>query len=127
MAAGGVASYPGPPLMRFTDGEVEVLFQYGQSKEVLKILPKDFEAYVKAKLPITSAQKPNLLPYDACPPVKGNYILQKWSERWKCYVDAGKEIEDGDRLIVVECDCEVSYFYHASSPCVATPTLFCLV
>ena len=74
---------------------------------MLKIPKKDLVAYIKAKLPCSSTGSPNLLPYDACPPMKGNYILQKWSEQWKCYVDA-KDIENGDRLTAVECDCEAS-------------------
>lgn len=82
--------------MAATEGRrVEVLFEWGKSKEVVKIRPEDLEAYVKAKLPSSSASSPNLLPYDACPPVEGNYILQKWSERWKCYVMLTRRLKMG--------------------------------
>lgn len=89
--------------------EIEILIEWpGSSKEVVKISPTEVEAFIKSKLPSGSSHTPCLHPYDAgSPKVKGNYIMQKWSERWNCFVDSDKEICDGDRLTVVECDCEV--------------------
>lgn len=88
---------------------LEVLVDWGKSKEVLKVKSRNLEAYLKSKLPSSSSKGPQLLPYDGTSPrVKGTYILQKWSERWQCYIDCEKEgIEDGDKLSIVECDCEV--------------------
>ena len=88
--------------------KAEILFAFGKSKEVLRVDLAALETCVKSRLPSGSKSSPCLIPFDDCPPVKGNFILQKWSERWKTYVNCGKEIKDGDRLTVVECDCEAS-------------------
>ena len=63
------------------------------------------EAAIKSRLPSSSsASSPKLLPFDECPRDKGTYILQIWSDKWRCYVDASKEGVEGAKLTVVECD-----------------------
>lgn len=93
--------------------EVQVLFEVGKSREILTVSNSaSLEAAIKSRLPsCSSSSSPKLLPFDNCPRDKGKYyILQKWSERWHCYVDAtNKEVEDGAKLTVIECDgCGVS-------------------
>ena len=87
---------------------MDVLLEIGKSKEVLKVKKDTLEATVKSRLPGTSSSGgPYLLPYDCdVPRTKGTFILQKWSSQWECFVDSDKEVSGGDRLKVVECDCQ---------------------
>lgn len=82
-----------------------VLLELGKSKEVISVDASSLEAAIKSRLPSSSSSDAlKLLPFDSCPREKGTFILQKWDERWQCYVDAGKDIQEGDKLTVVECD-----------------------
>ena len=90
---------------------MELLFELGNSRQVLKIEKEDLGSFIRSNLPSTSSHSPGLIPFDDCPRVKGNFIMQKWSQQWKCFVDVEKdEIFDGDRITVVECAFDVSSF-----------------
>ncbi len=84
----------------------EVLLEIGESKQVLKVSVNTIEAVVKSKLP-GSSTGPYLLPFDSVPKTRGTFILQKWSDRWGCFVDFDKEVAEGDKLKVAECNQEV--------------------
>ena len=86
--------------------EFQILLEIGKSKEVLTVKKDTLEAAIRSKLPGTSDSNPYLLPYDCdVPRTKGTFILQKWSSQWECFIDSNKEMSDGDRLKIVECDC----------------------
>lgn len=79
---------------------------WGNSREVIQTQRDDLGKEIKSRLKLQ-----NVIPFDNCPSVKGNYILQRWSGKWQCFVDCKsvEEIEDGDKMTVVECDADVSW------------------
>ena len=97
---------------------MEVLFELHESRKILTITKDNVIFTVEEELGKLGVD--GVLAYFFCPQGerrhggKDVYILQRWTEKWKTFVDVPDvdQIQDGDRLTVVQ---EVDLLPHAHS------------
>ena len=97
---------------------MEVLFELHESRKTLTITKDNVIFTVEEELGKLGVD--GVLAYFSCPRGerrhggKDVYILQRWTEKWKTFVDVPDvdQIQDGDRLTVVQ---EVDLLPHAHS------------
>ena len=97
---------------------MEVLFELHESRKTLTITKDNVIFTVEEELGKLGVDR--VLAYFSCPRGerrhggKDVYILQRWTEKWKTFVDVPDvdQIQDGDRLTVIQ---EVDLLPHAHS------------
>ena len=85
---------------------MDVLFQFGDSKRVLKSTSADsLGQQILEELVVFDPKALIVEPGYSKPMVRGNnyYLVQKWSKKWNDFVDLLdlNEVEDGDKLTVI--------------------------
>jgi len=94
--------------VQFWRSVMEVLLELNESRKILTVDRDELVYTVKHEIELLGIR--GVLAYFSCPRGQSSsskkvFILQRWSEKWKSFVDVTdiEQVEEGDRLIL-QCD-----------------------